>query len=81
MKPLPEASEGNEGLSGETACCHLAVWLLVLPRRALAHKTTSKPVYTPATVLTHAWHTSAGRGIDFTVVSCRGKSKKKQAFR
>lgn len=79
MEPLPEAPEGNEGLSRETPRCHLTVWLLVLPRWAFAHKTASEPVYTPATIFAHAWHTSTRRDIYFTVVSCRRNQEKKRS--
>lgn len=69
MEPLPEASEGDEGLSGETAGGHLAVRLLVLPRWTLAHKAAGEPVHTPATILTHTRDTAAGRGVDLAVLS------------
>ena len=59
MEPLPQASEGDEGLSGEAAGGHLTVGLLELPRRTLAHETTREPVDTLAAVLTHTGHTTA----------------------
>lgn len=59
MEPLPQASEGDEGLSREVAGGHLAVRLLKLPWWTLAHETTSQPVDTLATVLTHTGHTTA----------------------
>lgn len=80
MEPLSEALEGNEGLSRETPGCHLTVWLLILSHRAFAHKTASEPVYTPTTVFTHAWHTSTGGHINFTVVSCKRNQRKKNGL-
>ena len=59
MEPLPQASEGDEGLSREIAGGHLTVGFLILPRRTLAHETTSELVDTLATVLTNAGHTTA----------------------
>ena len=59
MEPLPQASEGDEGLSWEAAGGHLTVGLLVLPWWTLAHETASEPVDTLAAILTHAWYTSA----------------------
>lgn len=71
MEPLPQASEGDEGLSGETACGHLAVGLLVLPHWALAHEPTGEAVHALAAVLAHAWYTPAGRGVHLAVLTCR----------
>lgn len=59
MEPLPQASEGDEGLSWETAGGHLTVRLLVLPWWTLAHETTCQPVDTLAAILTHTWYTAA----------------------
>lgn len=59
MEPLPQASEGDEGLSGETAGGHLTVGLLVLPWWTFAHETTSKPVDALAAILTHTGNTAA----------------------
>lgn len=59
MEPLPQASESDEGLSGEAAGGHLTVGLLKLPRWTLAHETTSKSVDTLAPVLTHTGYTPA----------------------
>lgn len=60
MEPLPQASKGDEGLSGEAAGGHLTVRLLVLPRRTLAHEATCEPVDTLAAILTHTGYTPAG---------------------
>lgn len=59
MEPLPQASEGDEGLSGETAGGHLTVGLLVLPGWTLAHETPGKPIDALATILTHTGNTAA----------------------
>lgn len=36
VESLSQASEGNEGLSGKVACCHLTERLLILSRGAVA---------------------------------------------
>lgn len=75
MEPLPQASEGDEGLSGEAAGCHLAVGLLELPRRTLAHETAREPVDALAAVLAHAGYAAARRGVQLTVLACKGRKK------
>lgn len=72
MEPLPQASEGDEGAAGEAARGHLAVGLLVLPRRTLAHESAGEAVHALAAVLAHAGHAPAGRGVDLAVLTCRG---------
>lgn len=57
VEPLSQASEGNEGLSGEAAGGHLAVGRLVLPLGTLAHETTCQPVHTLATIFAHTRYT------------------------
>lgn len=69
VEPLPQASEGDEGLSGETARGHLTVGLLVLPRQTLAHESTSKAIHALAPILTHAGYTPARRCIYLTVLT------------
>lgn len=59
MEPLPQASEGDEGLSGEAARGHLAVGLLILPLWTLTHESTGETIHTYATVLAHAGYTPA----------------------
>lgn len=59
VEPLPQASEGDEGLSGEAAGGHLAVRFLVLPWRTLAHKASSKPVDALTAVLADAGYAAA----------------------
>lgn len=59
VEPLPQASEGDEGLSREAAGGHLTVGLLKLPWWTLAHETARQPVDTFATILTHAGYTAA----------------------
>ncbi len=58
MEPLPQASEGDEGLSGEAAGGHLTVRLLELPRWTLAHEAARQPVDTLAAVPTHTRYTA-----------------------
>lgn len=70
MEPLPQASEGDEGLTGETACGHLTVGLLVLPRCTLAHEAARQAIHTLAAVLAHAGYTPAGRRVHLTVLTC-----------
>lgn len=59
VEPLPQASEGDEGLSGEAAGGHLTVGFLVLPWRTLAHEATCEPVDALAAVFAHAGYTPA----------------------
>lgn len=70
MEPLPQASEGDEGLTGETARGHLTVGLLVLPRCTLAHESTRQTIHALAAVLTHAGYTPAGGSVHLTVLTC-----------
>lgn len=58
VEPLPQASEGNEGLSREAACGHLAVGRLVLPLGTLAHEATRQPVHTLATIFAYTRYTA-----------------------
>lgn len=71
VEPLPQASEGDEGAPGETARGHLAVGLLVLPRRTLAHESAGEAIHALAAVLAHAGHAPAGRRVDLAVLTCR----------
>lgn len=59
VESLPQASEGDEGLTGEAAGGHLTVGLLVLPRWTLAHEPTRRSVDTHASVSAHTWHAAA----------------------
>lgn len=59
MEPLPQASEGDEGVSGEAAGGHLAVGLLELSRRTLAPEAACQLVDALAAVLTHTRHAAA----------------------
>lgn len=59
MEPLPQASEGDERLSGETARGHVAVGLLIFSWWTLTHESTSEPVHTLATIFTHTRYTPA----------------------
>lgn len=58
VEPLPQASEGDEGLSRKAAGGHLTVGLLILPGWTLAHETTCKPVDARTTILAHTWYTA-----------------------
>lgn len=59
MEPLPQASEGDEGLSREAAGGDLTVGFLIFSGWTLAHETTCQPVHTLASILTHTGHTAA----------------------
>lgn len=59
MEPLPQASEGDERLSGEAAGGDLAVGFLILSWWTLAHETACQPVHTLAAILAHTGHTAA----------------------
>lgn len=67
VEPLPQASEGDKGLSGETARGHLAVGLLVLPWWTLTQESTSETIHADATVLAHSGYTPAWWSIYLTV--------------
>lgn len=67
VESLAEPSEGDEGLSGEATCGHLAEGLLELARRTLAHEPPHQQVHARAPVLTHTWHTAARPGIQLAV--------------
>lgn len=59
MESLPQASEGDERLSGKAAGGHLTVRLLELPQRTLTHETTSQPVHTLAAIFAHTGYAAA----------------------
>lgn len=59
VEPLPQASEGDKGLTRETTRGHLAVGLLILPWWTLTHESTSETIHAYATVLANARYTSA----------------------
>lgn len=69
VEPLPQASEGDEGLSWETARGHLTVGLLVLARWTLADKTTHQQVHTLPSILAYAWDTAARTGVHLAVLT------------
>lgn len=73
VEPLPQAPEGNEGLSGEAAGGHLAVGLLVLPVGTLAHETARQPVHAPAAIFADAGHAPVRRRVQLTVLTCEEK--------
>lgn len=73
MEPLPQASEGDEGLSRKAAGGHLTVGLLILPGWTLAHETTCKPVDARTTILAHTWYTAVWWCINLTVLACKKK--------
>lgn len=69
MKALAKAFEGQEGVWGEVACCHLAVGLLVAARRTLAFKAADQQVDTGATVPADSRSTAARAGRQFAALS------------
>ena len=69
VEPLAEAPEGDEGLAWEAARGHLAVGLLVLPRRAVAHDPAHQSVGALPAVLTHARHAAARVHVHLAVVT------------
>lgn len=73
MEPLPQASEGDEGLAGEAARGHLAVGLLVLPRRTLAHEPSGQPVDAFSAVLADAGDALIRRHIQLAVLACENR--------
>lgn len=75
VEPLPQASEGDEGLSGEAAGGHLTVGLLVLPWRTLAHEATREPVDALAAVFAHTRYTPAWWCIQLTVLAYKEKRR------
>lgn len=69
VEPLPQAPEGDKGLSWETARGHLTVGLLVLAGWTLADEAAHQQVHTLPSVLTYAWDAAARAGIDLTVLT------------
>lgn len=63
VESLFQASEGNEGLSGKAAGCHLTERFLVLSRRAIAREATHKQVDALTSIFTYPGDTAARAGI------------------